>query len=120
MTGRTHAVIPYAHVADVGRSVAFYERLGLEVVGTHEPDGVLAWAQLANGDARIMLALADGPIEADRQAVLFYCWTDDVQAVADEFGVRVAHPFYMPGGEVRLTDPDGYVVLVGAVERASK
>jgi catechol 2,3-dioxygenase-like lactoylglutathione lyase family enzyme len=120
VTGRTHAVIPYAHVADVARSIAFYERLGLEVVGTHEPDGVLAWAHLANGDARIMLARAGGEIEADDQAVLFYCWTDDVQAVAEEFGKRVTHPFYMPRGEVRLTDPDGYVVLVGEVERASK
>ena len=25
----------------------------------------------------------------------------------------ITHPFYMPAGELRVIDPDGYVVLVG-------
>ena len=25
----------------------------------------------------------------------------------------ITHPFYMPAGELRVLDPDGYVVLVG-------
>ncbi len=118
------ALIPYAHVADVPRAVEFYERLGLRVVNTHEPDGRLVWAFLERQDgARIMLALADEPVDAERQAVLFYCWAPDVAALREELlaaGVRVGritHPFYMPAGEIRLVDPDGYVVLVGELSR---
>ena len=117
------ALIPYAHVEDVARSVAFYELLGLDVVGTHEVDGRLAWAHVSDsGGARIMLALADGPIDAAQQAVLFYCWTKDVSALRDDLvraGVDagpIRRPFYMPAGELRLVDPDGYVVLVGQTD----
>ena len=72
-----------------------------------------------------MLALADGPFDASQQAVLFYCWTADVAALRDELqaaGVRVGaieHPFYMPAGELRLEDPDGYVMLVGQLGEAT-
>ena len=45
-----------------------------------------------------------------------------VQALHDELeaaGVvvgAVEHPFYMPAGEIRLEDPDGYVLLVGQLD----
>ena len=66
-----------------------------------------------------MLALADGPVDASQQAVLFYCWTPDVQALHAELraaGIEVGpieSRFYMPRGEFRVADPDGYVLLVG-------
>src|SRR4051812_10962623 len=119
------ALIPYAHVADVQRSVDFYRLLGLEVVHTHEPGGRLVWAHLYRHDgARLMLALADGPFDREQQAVLFYCWTPDVRALRDELlaaGVpvgEVTRPFYMPAGEIRMEDPDGYVVLAGQLGQA--
>jgi catechol 2,3-dioxygenase-like lactoylglutathione lyase family enzyme len=121
-----HSLTAYAHVADVQRSVDFYRLLGLELHGTHEDDGVLVWAFVAGAandpnraGARLMLALADAPVDPSQQAVLFYCWTDDVRALRDELvaaGVEVGevtHPFYMPAGEIRVVDPDGYVLLVG-------
>jgi catechol 2,3-dioxygenase-like lactoylglutathione lyase family enzyme len=108
---------PYAHVADVQRSVDFYARLGLDVQSTHEVGGRLVWAFLtsqAEPGAGLMLALADGPVEPDVQAVLFYCWAPDVAALRDKLGAgEITHPFYMPAGELRLLDPDGYVLLVG-------
>jgi catechol 2,3-dioxygenase-like lactoylglutathione lyase family enzyme len=117
---------PYAHVADVQRSIDFYRRLGLDLRRTHEPEGRLVWAYLTgpsaepNGSpARLMLALASGPVDPDQQAVLFYCWSPDVRALRDELvaaGVdaeEIRRPFYMPAGEFRLADPDGYVILVG-------
>ena len=120
------ALTAYAHVADVRRSVEFYGRLGLELRNTHEVDGRLVWAFVTSpadepnsAGARLMLALADAPVDPVSQAVLFYCWSPDVRALRDELaadGVEVGpirHPFYMPAGEVRLVDPDGYVVLVG-------
>ena len=111
---------PYAHVADVQRSVDFYARLGLEVRNTHEHDGMLVWAFVESSEsAGLMLALADAPVEPQAQAVLFYCWTPDVAALREELvrdGVdvgEVTHPFYMPAGEIRVADPDGYVLLIG-------
>jgi catechol 2,3-dioxygenase-like lactoylglutathione lyase family enzyme len=115
----------YAHVADVPRSIAFYSQLGLEARATHEVDGRTVWAFMtASEDTNVqspglMLAASDGTIDAGAQAVLFYCWTPDVQALRDELlaaGLkvgRVTHPFYMPAGEIRLDDPDGYTLLVG-------
>jgi hypothetical protein len=81
------------------------------------------WALLARGSgdarARLMLGLASGPIDAATQAVLFYCWAPDVQRLHDELAAagvavgEVTRPFYMPSGEFRVEDPDGYVLLVG-------
>jgi catechol 2,3-dioxygenase-like lactoylglutathione lyase family enzyme len=120
------ALTPYAHVADVARSVEFYRRLGLEPRNRHEQDGKLVWAFVTSpakdpndAGARLMLAQADVPIEPSQQAVLFYCWARDLEtlhAELTEAGVEVGEitrPFYMPAGELRLLDPDGYVVLVG-------
>ena len=120
------ALTAYAHVVDVPRSVEFYRLLGLEVESSHESEGKLVWALVARGSdtpgdarARLMLALASGPIDAASQAVLFYCWAPDVQRLHDELaaaGVEVGavtRPFYMPAGEFRAQDPDGYVLLVG-------
>ena len=121
----------YAHVADVDRSVEFYRHFGLDVVNTHSSGGNLVWAFIASpsddpreAGARLMLARADGPFDAASQAVLFYCWTADVQGLHDELtaaGMEVGgveHPFYMPAGEFRAIDPDGYVVLVGQLDDA--
>lgn len=126
------ALIAYAHVADVHRSADFYRLLGLEVESSHEVEGTLVWALLVGAGerpgqtgARLMLAQASGPVDAAAQAVLFYCWAPDVQGLHDELaaaGVHVgdiAHPFYMPAGELRIEDPDGYVVLVGQLGDAS-
>jgi catechol 2,3-dioxygenase-like lactoylglutathione lyase family enzyme len=123
-----NALTAYAHVADVERSVAFYRHLGLEVQSRYESAGTLVWALVTGpgpGDARgeagarLMLALASGPIDAGSQAVLFYCWTSDVVGLHAELvaaGVAVdaiTHPPHMRAGEFRMEDPDGYVVLVG-------
>ena len=113
------ALTAYAHVEDVARSIEFYRRLGLDVENTHTVEGRLVWALLTRGEARLMLALGDGPIDAANQAVLFYCWTPDVHALYAELAAagvevgRVTYPFYMPAGELRVEDPDGYVLLVG-------
>lgn len=96
-----------------------------------------------HGGAELMLAAADSAIDAGQQAVLFYMYTADVAALrrrlldagmpdggqyrgqplptpvggGDPIDYRVvyeiARPHYMPMGECRLHDPDGYVLLVG-------
>ncbi len=71
-----------------------------------------------------MVALADAAVDPSQQAVLFYCWSPDIEALqADlrEAGIvvgEIEYPFYMPGGEFRVVDPDGYVLLVGQLNTA--
>ena len=124
-----HSLTPYAHVADIHRSIAFYGRLGLEVQNSHFDDEVLAWAFLSTpthdrrvAGARLMVAAADEAIDASKQAVLFYCWTDDARELHAELqtgGIDVGeieHPSHMRAGEFQVIDPDGYVVLVGQLD----
>lgn len=133
-----HTLIPMAHVADVESSLAFYASLGFAPVNVlRDAHAAMRWAMLRSGDAAIMLARASGPIDAERQAVLFYMYTHDVAALrvallgagvtdatagahTQAHGPKVfpiTHPDYMPAGEMRLIDPDGYVILVGQLPR---
>lgn len=114
------ALVPMAHVQDVPRSIEFYKRLGFNVGRTHAPEGSATpvWAWLHSGRAQLMLALADEPVVAGQQAVLFYLYCDDVEGYRNTLraaGVEagpVTYPFYNPRGEFRVTDPDGYVLMV--------
>ena len=112
---------PMAAVRDVAAAVVFYELLGFEVGNTFQPDGANAptWAWLHSGNgAELMLSLAEEPVMAERQGVLFYLYVDDVDAKHAELaaaGVAVGtmtKPFYNPRGEFRITDPDGYVLMI--------
>jgi hypothetical protein len=74
MTGeRVRNVIPFVHVTDVTRSIAFYALLGLEPNDTHEHSGQLDWAALDSDEAQLMLARASAPIERDKQAAASIC-----------------------------------------------
>ena len=111
------------HVADLARSIAFYELLGFTLADTHEFRGEMVWAHLTNEQSRIFLVAADAPIDAGAQAVLFYLWTADVAAlrdhlIASEVPVSpITYPPYMPAGEIRIEDPDRYVLLIGELRR---
>lgn len=133
-----HTLIPFAHVADIEASLAFYANLGFVPINVlRDAHAGVRWAMLRSGNAAIMLARASGPIDAEQQAVLFYMYTHDVatlrealfsagladasaSANAGKPGARVfpiTHPDYMPAGEMRVHDPDGYVILVGQLRR---
>jgi catechol 2,3-dioxygenase-like lactoylglutathione lyase family enzyme len=77
-------LVPMAHVADLPRSIAFYEKLGFTVGGSwaHEDLVALRAALVGHG-------IAVG---------------------------EITHPAYMKEGEIRLEDPDGYVLLVGQTD----
>jgi catechol 2,3-dioxygenase-like lactoylglutathione lyase family enzyme len=129
---RVTALWAYAHVADVRRSIDFYAQLGLEPRDVIEEEGTIMWAFVASSAdpdqawARLMLARADEPVDPRAQAVLFYCWTDDVTSLHAELKRKgndvgeITHPDYMPAGEFRLADPDGYVLLVGQLENPER
>jgi hypothetical protein len=117
---RITGLIPMAHVADVQGSVDFYKLLGMEVRGSLKGEDLqLRWAHVACEQAHLMLARASGPIVSEQQAVLFYLYSPNLVALRDRLiaaGVGVSeitYPEYMTKGEVRLEDPDRYVLLIG-------
>jgi hypothetical protein len=65
-----------------------------------------------------MLAAANGPFDSRIQAALLYLYFPDIRAthaaaVAAGLGPGPLHfPFYCPGGEFRLEDPDGWVLML--------
>lgn len=126
MAVQTRSLVAFAHVADVERSIAFYADLGFRVANRVVPAGRSApvWAWLESGKANLMVGLASGPVEPSRQAILFYLYYDDIEqvhAALAELGHApggIKHPFYMPGGEFRLEDPDGYVLMLAQIQQA--
>ena len=120
---RVSGLIPFVHVRDLMASVAFYEQLGFRVTarfpaGTPEP----SWVALDAGHARLMLEHADQPIQARAQGVLFYLYARDLWALRDRLvaagidagEIRDGRPG--PDAEMRLADPDGYVLMVAQIE----
>ena len=134
--------VPMAHVADVDKSLEFYALLGFNCESRFSSDtGETNWAAVTSGKARLFLARASGAIVPSEQAVLFYMYSKDVVglrkyllgkglgdagnppdekrvelseiAKANNVVFRIVPRFYMPMGELRIQDPDGYVILVG-------
>jgi hypothetical protein len=106
--------VPFVHVQDVRTSAAFYALFGFEVRNTYEVGGRRVWCWLERNQARLMLAQADGPVDAGQQAVLFYVYAHDLE----ELHGRLAEAGFEPGPigpgppglerEFRIQDPDGY------------
>jgi hypothetical protein len=120
MAGSIRSLVPLAHVRSVSESAVFYRKLGFEVRNTFVPEGRVdpTWAWLECAKANLMLARAGEPVVASQQAVLFYLYFDDVVATRsalEKAGVtvgRIEYPFYAPRGEFRVTDPDGYTLMI--------
>ncbi len=123
MAARTRSLVAFAHVADVERSIRFYADLGFKVSNSVVPAGKTApvWAWLESEKANLMVGLASGPFDPSQQAVLFYLYYDDIKQARTalvELGRapgEIKYPFYMPGGECRLEDPDGYVLMLAQI-----
>ena len=123
MAAQTRSLVALAHVASVPRSIGFYGDLGFKVGNTVVPEDQSepVWAWLESGKANLMVSLADEPVDASRQAILFYLYFDDIeQTHAALTGLghapgEICYPFYMPGGECRLEDPDGYVLMLAQI-----
>lgn len=116
------ALIPFAHVADVSRSVSFYRLLGFEPTDDHEEDEELVWVALASGSAALMLARADDAVRPGDQAILFYLYARELRALREHL---VAHGVQVgeivdgspgPAQEMRVTDPDGYCLMIAQTD----
>ena len=107
-------------VADVPRSIAFYEKLGFSVGNTFAAGGAPnpTWAWLESGHAGLMVALAEEPVDPERQALILYIYVDDVAKAHAELAAAglepgpICTPFYAPNGEFLMKDPDGFSLSI--------
>jgi catechol 2,3-dioxygenase-like lactoylglutathione lyase family enzyme len=113
-------LVPMLPVTSVARALEFYGQLGFQVGNAHTPDGDSApvWAWLYNGQAQLMVNQADGAIDATHRSASLWLYTKDVKsahAMLRSRGLDVGAidtPFYNPGGEFHVHDPDGYAVFI--------
>jgi methylmalonyl-CoA/ethylmalonyl-CoA epimerase len=142
-----HDHVAMAHVGNVDRSIEFYTLLGFACASRFtDNEDAAYYAAMISGKAEIMFARASGPIVASQQAVLFYMYASDVKALRSHLLARglvdagqvpgerkqediirsipegaclfeINYPPYMHEGELRVHDPDGYVILIGQTER---
>lgn len=120
MSATVPALVPMLRVANVSRSIAFYESLGFtlrSVEGEPEP----FWANVcASGDtaaAELMLS-REAPSGPPRGVVLYY-YVADVRGLREMlFDLQLnpselMFPSYATAGEFTITDPDGHLLMVG-------
>jgi catechol 2,3-dioxygenase-like lactoylglutathione lyase family enzyme len=112
-------------VNDIERSAAFYRLLGFEIGNKVPRIGQPHWAWLYQPQtsnwkhgANLMLVRRNESIRPDPKIVLFYLYAIDLIALRDRLiaeSVKVSelsHPEYLPAGEFRTEDPDGYTLMV--------
>ena len=119
MTVKAGYLTPLLHVADVERSLRFYALLGFETVDVERANGSTGWARIHCAGGAIMFVRAEQSTKPPHDRFLLYLYTPDLPGLRSQLvaaGVDagpVKRPEYMPSGEIRLTDPDGYTVLIG-------
>ena len=112
--------IPILRVADAGAAARWYARLGFEEEWTHRfQPGFPAFVSIRRGTpgTGVRIFLSEHRGDAEPNGVL-YLRVTDVRPVAAEFGVEV----HDSGArfEVRLVDPDGNRVRLGALSGGSE
>lgn len=99
----TTDVIPVLRVKNASETLAWYARLGFELVFEHRFEPHLpAYVGIRREGAQIHLSEHAG--DANPHG-LVYVWVDDVDVIAAEFGVTVDEQPW--AREVDLVDPDG-------------
>jgi hypothetical protein len=105
---------PLLHVAEIEKSIPFYEPLGFTTIDTDRcvPIG---WARMHCEDgSAVMFLRADEPIDASAQAGMLCMYTPDLTGLREHLlasGVEVPpidHPEFNPSGVITFADPDGY------------
>jgi hypothetical protein len=118
-------LVPMIHVLDMERSVQFYRLLGFEIGNCVPREGPMHWAWMYAPTApdwkrgpNLMLARSECAIDGGAQEVLFYLYAAELPALRERLlaaGIEageIAYPDYLPEGEFRVADPDGYTLMV--------
>ncbi len=113
------AVVALLNVSDVQRSVGFYEKLGFELGNELKNEhGVVAFAWMHRGSAAQIMISRSGKLLSPTQGVMFYLYARDMPAYREQLIARgvevskVTYPFWSPGGEFQVNDPDGWIWIV--------
>ena len=115
---RINGLIPFVHVEDVARSIAFYHQLGLTLASVYKYRGTPIWASLVSGPAELMVTTDGDPVDPAGQGVLFYLYSDDLPALREQLlaaGIaagEIEDGTPGPKKQMQLTDPDGYVLMI--------
>jgi len=111
------------YVKDIEASRAFYELLGFaEVRSGRGPAS--AWSALRNGRDTVLLTWTRPLLPVPQFPLLFYFFFEDLDALLgtlEDAGlkpVRLGHPPHAPGGEAKVTDPDGNTILLAQEEHS--
>lgn len=122
------SIVAMIRVADVMNSAKFYRNLGFEI-GNAVPHECppLHWAWLYQPKApnwktgaNLMLVSGEVPGTAESRAktVLFYLYARDLKSLREELLAKgfeasdISFPEYLPEGEFRVKDPDGYTLMM--------
>lgn len=118
---RVSWLVPFVHVEDVERSIAFYYHLGFTVASVYRYKGRPAWAALRSEGAELMVTTGD-PIDQRGQGVLFYMDSRDLAALREQRlangndAGEIVDGTPGPRQELRLADPAGYVLMIAEIE----
>jgi hypothetical protein len=105
------------HVAEIEKSISFYERLGFTTIDTDRCQP-LGWARLHCEGGAIMFLRGEEPVDGSRCGVMLCMYAPDLAGLREHLlagGVKVPpirYPEYMPSGEMQFADPDGYSIIV--------
>jgi hypothetical protein len=119
---RVKGIVPFVHVEDVERSIGFYYHLGFLVASVYTYRGTPVWALLRSEGAELMVTTDGDPIDPAGQGVLFYLYSENLPALREQLlgeGIEVGEIVDGTPGprqEMRLIDPDGYVLMVAQLE----
>ena len=108
---------PMLHVAEIEKSIQFYELLGFATIDTDRCKP-LGWARLHCEGGAVMFLRAEKPVDASAHSVMLCMYTPDLAGLREHLlasGVPVPpikHPPYMPSGEITIADPDGNILVV--------
>jgi catechol 2,3-dioxygenase-like lactoylglutathione lyase family enzyme len=118
-------LVPMIHVADVERSAEFYGLLGFVIGNSVPAEPPMHWAWLYAPKAsdwkrgpNLMVTRSARPLDPSAQDVLFYLYAADLPSLRSTLvsqGIEageIDYPEYLPNGEFRVQDPDGYTLMI--------
>lgn len=96
-------LIPIFRVEDGEKTAVWYKRLGFKVVGQHRfAPGMPLYLFLERNGAELHLSEHKGDAKGPS---LVYFWVDDLDVIAEEFGVEIQQQPW--ANEIEMTDPAG-------------
>jgi catechol 2,3-dioxygenase-like lactoylglutathione lyase family enzyme len=123
-----NSIVAMIRVADVMNSAKFYRYLGFEIgnaVPRERPPFHWAWLYQPKTPnwktgANLMLVSGEvaGTVESRAKTMLFYLYARDLKSLREELlaeglgASEISYPEYLPEGEFRLQDPDGYTLMI--------